>query len=108
MNPQSKHFIIIIYVPSAPTCEVVGVGVYPSVAIVDARSDALSSAFVWRHLQIDSLNQKLHTDLTPTEEKVTNFKGLLISNESVEELDPFVLDFGVSPSTYLLLLCLSN
>lgn len=48
---------------------------------------------------MDSLNERLHSDLSPTEEKVTNFKGLLISNEHVEELDPFILDFGVSPGT---------
>lgn len=51
----------------SPMCEIVGLGIYPKLAILDARSDGIPNSVIWRKFSVPELNHELSSDLTDTE-----------------------------------------
>jgi hypothetical protein len=62
-NAQSEDSALSL----APTIEVVGFGVYPKLAFVDARIDGIANSFVWKKFCLEEWNQALSSDLTEPE-----------------------------------------
>ncbi|KAK2956099.1 putative Cilia- and flagella-associated protein 65 [Blattamonas nauphoetae] len=83
-----------------PVCIASGLGILPSIAIVDAYKPNAPKSNVWQELSLDMLNSAFGRELTPADEKFNAYDGLLYTEEGLTLLRqllhiPFFL--GSSP-----------
>jgi len=63
-----------------PQCQVLGNAVYPTLSVMDVRSEGVSSSRLWRELDFIDMNTELSSDLTQTE--------IAWNKAEVDETDP--------------------
>ncbi len=79
------------------SCDIVGSATYPSLSIVDARSEGKSTSRLWQLLSISSINEAMSSDLTSAEKNLINFSGLWSHNTLIDRLKLFTFDFSAAP-----------